>query len=244
MTVRRLGDPSLPCLIWIHGLGESSVSFEPVVAALPRHQHILVDLPGYGRSPHPDTAVPLVDVAAHLAHWLANQPPAVLIGHSLGGVLAQLVAEQAPAAVRGVIDVDGNLTRGDCTFSAAAAAYSLADFVDHGFAELRAQVYAKGATQVPLRGYHAAMCFASPQVFYRHAVDLLELSSSDTLAPRLAALPCSKLFVAGVPDGISAISRARLDAVGVPWVGLEPAGHWVYLDQLARFAELVERFAA
>jgi len=242
MSVRRVGHPTHPCLVWIHGLGESSVSWESVVAALPLHHHILVDLPGYGRSPHPEVADSLVDTAAHLARWLANQPPAVLVGHSMGGVLAQLVGEQAPAAVRGIIDVDGNLTRGDCTFSAAAAAYSLDDFVDHGFAALRDSVYADGATRAPLRGYHAAMCFASPHVFHRHACDLVELSTTDTLAPRLAELACKKLFVAGVPDGICAASRARLEQTRVPWVGLEPAGHWVYLDQRDAFVDVVARF--
>jgi pimeloyl-ACP methyl ester carboxylesterase len=88
------------------------------------------------------------------------------------------------------------------------------------------------------------MCFASPEMFHRHALDLVDMSTADTLAPRLAALPCKKLFVAGVPDGICAASRARLDAVGVSWVGVEPAGHWVHLDQLARFAQLVEQFTA
>lgn len=241
MMVRR-HEGRGPRVVWIHGLGESSVSFEPVVAKLPGYRHVLVDLPGYGRSPWPDGAPGLDEIATRLAHWLDDEQPATIIGHSMGGVLCTMIAERT--AVRGVVGIDGNLTRGDCTFSALAAAYTLEDFVARGFAEMRAQVYVDGARRPELRTYHAAMCFASPQVFHRHALELVELSSGGTLTPRLAALHVPALFVAGVPDGVCVESRALLDQHGVRWLGLEPAGHWVYLDQLERFAAAVDGFLA
>jgi 3-oxoadipate enol-lactonase len=231
-----------PRVVWIHGLGESSVSFEPVVAKLPGYEHVLVDLPGYGRSPWPDATLGLGEVARELASWLDEEAPATIIGHSMGGVLCTMIAEHT--AVRAVIDIDGNLTRGDCTFSALAAAYSLDDFVAHGFAEIRAKTYADGATRPELRTYHAAMCFASPQMFHRHALELVELSSAGTLTARLAALHVPKLYIGGVPGGVCPESRAELDHHKVPWRGIEPAGHWVYLDQLDRFTAEVARFLA
>ncbi len=236
MSVRRVG--AGPRLVWIHGLGESSTSFDPVVAKLPGHEHVLVDMPGYGRAAWPDAPLGLPALADHLATWLP--PDAVVIGHSMGGVLATLVATRTK--VRGIVDIDGNLTIGDCTFSAQAKAYSLEDFVAHGFAAMRAKVYADGATRPELRTYHAAMCFASPHVFHRHACELVELSSGGTLGPALASLSVPSLFVAGVPDGICAESRALLDRLGVRWVGIEPAGHWVYLDQLDGFVSELDRF--
>lgn len=238
MAVRRVGQG--PRVVWIHGLGESSVSFEPVIAKLPGFTHVLVDLPGYGRSPWPGGALPLGVVADVLAKWLDEAHPSTVIGHSMGGVLCTLVAERT--AVRAVINIDGNLTRGDCTFSALASAYALDDFIARGFAEMRAKVYADGQTKPELRTYHAAMCFASPAMFHKHALELVEMSTAATLGPRLAALHVPKLFVAGVPDGICTESRALLDQLGVRWVGIEPAGHWVYLDQLDRFADAVRGF--
>ncbi|NVB81812.1 MAG: alpha/beta hydrolase [Kofleriaceae bacterium] len=236
LSVRRTG--AGPRIVWIHGLGESSVSFEPVLAKLPGYEHVLVDMPGYGRATWPDAPLGLPALADHLAAWLPAD--SVVIGHSMGGVLATLIAERT--RVRGVVDIDGNLTRGDCTFSAQAQAYSEDEFVAHGFAAMRAKVYADGATRPELRTYHAAMCFASPQVFHRHACELVEMSSAGTLGAQLAALAVPKLFVAGVPDGICAESRALLDRLGVRWAGIEPAGHWVYLDQLERFVAEVDRF--
>jgi pimeloyl-ACP methyl ester carboxylesterase len=228
--------------VWIHGLGESSVSFEPVIAKLAGYEHVLVDLPGYGRSPWPDAAKSLPEVAEQHGRWLDAESPATIIGHSMGGVLCTMIAERT--AVRAVVNIDGNLTRGDCTFSASASAYSLEDFVARGFAELRAQVYADGARRPELRTYHAAMCFASPHMFHRHSLELVELSTAGTLGPRLAALHVPKLFVAGVPDGICPESRALLDQLRVRWIGIEPAGHWVYLDQLERFTAQLAAFLA
>ena len=242
MSVRRVGHG--PAIVWIHGLGESSTSFDPVIGhpALAGFTHVLVDLPGYGRSAWPDAPTTLAALADHLTTWLAAQPPAGVVGHSMGGVLATLVAERGPA--RAVIDIDGNLSHGDCTFSLMAATATLAEFTARGFALMRDAVYARGLDARPLRGYHAAMMFASPTVFHAHATDLVAMSDVEDLAPRLARLACPHLFVAGIPDGICAYSRGLLDQHQVRWVGIEPAGHWVYLDQTGKFAAAIEHFLA
>jgi pimeloyl-ACP methyl ester carboxylesterase len=239
MSVRRTG--AGPELVWIHGLGESSTSFDPVVARLSKFSHTLVDLPGYGRSAWPEVPSGLEETADLLATWLRERPPAVVIGHSMGGVLATMIGERD--AAKKIIDVDGNLSFGDCTFSLEAGAYDEDAFAARGFAELRARVYSEGATKPELRGYHAAMCFASPRVFHRQAANLVALSTGGTLAPRLAALRIATLFIAGVPGGICEASRQLLDHHRISWVGVTPAGHWVYLDQLEQFAELVAHFA-
>lgn len=239
MIVRsRKGDG--PTIVWIHGLGESSLSFDPVAAhpALARYDHVLPDLPGYGRSLDPDAPTKLEALADRLAKWVA--PDAILVGHSMGGVLATLVAERAK--VRAIVNVDGNISHGDCTFSAMASAYTLDEFRATGFARMRDAVYLRGLEEKPLRGYHAAMYFAQPEVFHGHAADLVSLSDTEQLGPRMRDLGCPHLFIAGVPDGICEYSRALLERIGARWVGIEPAGHWVYLDQLERFATHVDAF--
>lgn len=227
MCVRRRGDG--PELVWIHGLGESSTAFDGVAERLAGFTHVLVDLPGYSRSPWPADAMSLDALADHLARWLGERAPAALVGHSMGGVLATLIAERAP--VRAVVNIDGNISPGDCTFSGRA--------LQVGFAQLKTEILGKPG--VPAT-YYAAMCFASPDMFHRHARDLVEMSATLQLAPRFAALPVPALFIAGVPDGICAESRALLDRAGARWVGIEPAGHWVYLDQPERFGSEVAEF--
>jgi pimeloyl-ACP methyl ester carboxylesterase len=239
MMVRRFGEG--PEIVWVHGLGEWSVGFDALAAhpALAGFSHVLPDLPGYGRSPWPEHPEGLEPLADRLASWIGDRRPA-LIGHSMGGVLATLIAERI--AVRAVVNVDGNLSRGDCTFSAKGAAYALDDFLAHGFATMRAGVYERGLTEPPLRGYHAAMCAASPRVFHHHALQLIALSEPETLVTRLAALRAPALFIAGVPGGICEHSRGLLDRHGVRWVGLSPAGHWVHADQAEAFVSAVAGF--
>jgi pimeloyl-ACP methyl ester carboxylesterase len=239
MTVRRFG--AGPEIVWIHGLGESSVSFDPVAKMLDGFTHVLPDLPGYGRSPWGYAPMGLEAQAARLSTWLGERPPAIVIGHSMGGVLATLIAERT--RVRAVINIDGNISHADCTFSGPAALFTADDFAHRGFRAMRDDVYRKGVDDLPLRGYHAAMCFASPAVFHRHAGDLVAMSEREDLAQRFGALNCPSLFIAGVPDGISANSRLMLERHNVRWVGIEPAGHWVYLDQPEQFiAALRELF--
>lgn len=246
MVVRRVG-AGPTTLVWIHGLGEQSASFDPVTEhpALAAFAHVLVDLPGYGRSAWPTEGDPvetLDGLAAHLVAWLATMPPAILVGHSMGGVLATLIAERI--SVRGVVNIDGNCSRGDCTFSSQALGHTAGSFARHAFPAMRDRIYESGLADRPLRGYHAALCMASPWQFHANAIDLVQLSEREELARRFAALSCPRVFVAGVPHGICARSRALLDEAGVPWVGLAPAGHWVFLDQLAPFAALVAKLVA
>ena len=242
MSVRRWG--AGPELVWIHGLGESATSFDPIATRpeLAGYTHVLPDLPGYGRSAWHDAPRSLDALADRLAGWLGARPAAALIGHSMGGVLATLIAERAP--VRAVVDIDGNLSSGDCTFSAQAAAYTADAFAAGGFAAMRDAVFVRAASEPPLRGYHAAMVYACPEVFHAHAAELVAMSAREDLPRRLAALRAPALFVAGVPGGVCARSRALLAEVGARWIGIEPAGHWVYLDQPDRFTEQVAAFLA
>jgi pimeloyl-ACP methyl ester carboxylesterase len=237
MVVRRTGEGRE--LVWIHGLGEQSASFDRVVALLPGYQHVLVDLPGYGRAPWPAEPASLAAVADRLAAWIGDRRP-ILAGHSQGGVLAHWIAERIPTAA--VIDIEGNLSRGDCTLSARAAAFTLADFIAHGFDTIRDEIYKRGIADEALRGYYAALRMTSPQVLHRHATELVALSSAETRVRRLAALAVPVLFIAGVPEGVCERTRALLDAHRVQWVAIEPSGHWPFVDQPQAFATAVANF--
>ena len=244
MAVRSRGSGSRT-LIWLHGLGESGRCFDAISAdpALSPYRHVIPDLPGYGRAPWPARARSLVETADELAAWLAARADeAVLIGHSLGGVLATLCVERHPAAARAIIDVDGNVCVDDCTFSSRIAAFAEADAA-RAAEEVWTWVAARAGTDAALRGYAASLAFADPAVLWRHAVDLVALSSADTLAARRAALPLPFLYVAGAPGGASTRSRALLAAAGVDVEAVEPAGHWPFIDQPRAFADTVADFA-
>jgi pimeloyl-ACP methyl ester carboxylesterase len=95
------GPQQAPALVLIHGSGDSSGSWGPVVPALAGRYHVVrVDLPGHGRSlPAPSYDVP--EQAGRLAAVLdeLGLRPAAVVGHSSGGYVATALAEQRPDLV-------------------------------------------------------------------------------------------------------------------------------------------------
>ncbi|MCU0230453.1 MAG: alpha/beta hydrolase [Acidobacteria bacterium] len=230
-------------LFYIHGLGESGLSFEGLLAAeaLASYRQVAPDIPGYGRSAWPEPAPTLDETVEALADFWRrrSETPAIVVGHSLGGVLGQILAERHPELVHALIDVDGNKAGADAVFSSRAAALPLDEFVANGFDRLREAVQRSGRTDPAQRGYYASLRLADPRVFHRHSLDLVALSQGEGLARRLAALPLPKYYVAGSPGGASARGLELLREAGVPVLAVAPAGHWPFLDQPDLFVALL-----
>lgn len=94
-----------PTLVLLHYWGGSSRTWGPVVERLAGRDVITIDARGWGRSrelPGPYTVEQQArDVAAVVAE--AGVTDYVLIGHSMGGKVAQLVAAGRPAGLRGIV---------------------------------------------------------------------------------------------------------------------------------------------
>jgi len=249
MFLRVCGDAALQGpMLWLHGLGESGLSFEPIVqhSQLAGWRHLVPDLPGYGRSAWPRQVLSLTEQASRLAAWLNSrgEQPAVVVGHSMGAVLGLLLADRHPSSVRALINVEGNVSLDDCFFSGQAARLGFDEFLAGGFAQLRDTVYQDGLGDPPLRGYYASLRLADPHSYHRHSRDLVALSAAGSLAGRMAALPMPVHFVAGAPHGVSERSQALLRAAGVSSTTITPAGHWPFIDQPEAFAATMQRVLA
>ncbi|WP_125100529.1 alpha/beta fold hydrolase [Leucobacter chromiireducens] len=97
-----------PQLVALHGAGLNAHSFDPLLLALDVPA-LALDLPGHGRSAwradgdyRPDHLA--VDVETALEQRAPE--PVVLLGHSLGGLTAALVAAARPELVRALVIVD------------------------------------------------------------------------------------------------------------------------------------------
>jgi pimeloyl-ACP methyl ester carboxylesterase len=242
------GERPDPVAVLVHGLGESGLCFERIALhpALAPWRVIVPDLPGYGRSAWADPPLPLASLADRLAQWLAERlaSPVAIVGHSMGGVVAQLLAERHPRRVRCVIDVDGNLSTGDCTFSSRAAAVSLQEHLGGRFEALCDAVYRQGARCPAHRGYYASLRLCDPRAFHLHARELEDLSRGEGLARRLAALSMPVHFVAGVPGGAAPRSLELLAEAGLRPHLIDPSGHWPFLDRPDEFASVLGRVLA
>ena len=93
------GDP----LLFIHGLGASSLEWEPQIREFARsHQVITLDLRGHGRSERPTGPYTMALFAADSAAVLnaIGVGPAHVVGVSMGGSVAFQLALDAPELVR------------------------------------------------------------------------------------------------------------------------------------------------
>jgi pimeloyl-ACP methyl ester carboxylesterase len=232
-------------LLYIHGLGESGLCFEHLLdhPGLKEWRQLVPDLPGYGRSPRCEEPMTLTDQADCLANWLRNSKvdcdatPVIVIGHSMGGVTGLLFCERHPDLTVGLVDVEGNKSRNDCVFSGHAAKQNLGNFLAGGFDQMRDAVFHEGQEDVAKRGYYVSLRLADPRAFYLNSQELIKMSEQEDMAKRLASLPIPSYYIAGVPDGVSERSRQLLVEAGVAWIGIEPSGHWPFIDQTERFVQ-------
>lgn len=108
LHVRDHGGDGTP-LVLLHGAGRSLADWDASAAVLTAgHRVLAVDLPGHGRSPGVSPwAIPAV--VRHIADALDahDVPDAVVVGHSLGGLVAVECARAYEGRVRAAVNLDG-----------------------------------------------------------------------------------------------------------------------------------------
>jgi pimeloyl-ACP methyl ester carboxylesterase len=93
------GPATAPTFVLIHGIGVSGRYFRPLIRELSRHfQVVCLDLPGFGHSSRPQSALSVKDLADVVAQLLTQQcwPQPILVGHSMGCQIVALLLTQYP----------------------------------------------------------------------------------------------------------------------------------------------------
>lgn len=101
LQYRDWGEPQLPPLLILHGLGAHAHSWDHVAAALADHYRIIVpDLRGHGRSSWAPayTWQLFLEDALHLITAI-GVPQVAVCGHSLGGRVAYMLASRHPERI-------------------------------------------------------------------------------------------------------------------------------------------------
>lgn len=105
LNVLRLGD-SGPHLVFLHGLFGQGRNWMSIAKAFAdSHRITLVDLPNHGRSSWTEH-VDYLDMAAEVAALLESDGAATVVGHSMGGKVAMVLALTRPELVQRLVVAD------------------------------------------------------------------------------------------------------------------------------------------
>lgn len=184
----------------------------------------------------------LPEMAATL---LAERPGAhVLVGCSMGGMLALEAARQAPERVRGIALL-GTTARPDTPELIALRTQACELFAQGRMdevlqANLMFAFHPSNAVQAPLLAAYLAM-------IHRAGADQLITQNRAVMAradlrPGLAALRCPVLVVCGDGDALTPLARAQEMAAAIPAARLEvvaQAGHMLTMEQPQRVNALL-----
>jgi pimeloyl-ACP methyl ester carboxylesterase len=103
----RWGDPKAPAVLALHGWLDNAASFSPMAPFLEGLQILALDLPGHGHSQHRPAGARyhLLDYLPAVTETLdaLGLNDVILMGHSLGGAIAGLIAATVPDRVKSLI---------------------------------------------------------------------------------------------------------------------------------------------
>lgn len=227
-----------PVLVFLHGLGSASSSYFPRAVVHPRlrdHRALLIDLLGYGYSDRPDGFDYTMEGQAGIVVSLFRDlgvSGSVLVGHSMGGSIAILVAAAAPRLVDRLIAAEGNLDPGPGTVSGQITAMSEEEFVSHGHAD-----FVQAMRDAGFPDYAGTVQACDPAALHRSAVSLIA-PRRPTYRDRLARLELPRTFVYGEKN-VPNPDVDRLTAYGVDVRVIPESGHDMLVDNPDGFAEAV-----
>lgn len=227
-------------LVFLHGIGGGRAAWDRQVPFFSGRGYrcIAWDAPGYGGTPAVDP-YSFENVARALGTALPD--PAVLVGHSMGGMIAQEAWAQFPERICGLA----------LTFTSAAFGGAGSDFA-RKFIEARIQpldigrsmneIAARlmpamhGGISDPLGLMHAASVMATvPPDTYRKAVAMLTTFDRRALLPTISV---PTLVLAGSDDLVappSAMEKMAQKIPGAQYVCLPGCGHLGPMDQPEAF---------
>jgi pimeloyl-ACP methyl ester carboxylesterase len=224
-----------PARLYLHGLGASSPAYFAAAAAHPLlagRRSLLLDLLGFGISDRPadfDYTLEAHADAVAAAVAAAGLNRVEVVGHSMGGAIAIVLAHRHPELVARLLLVDANLDpitpSRQRIGSSGIAGYTEAEFLAGGRAEVAERVG-------PF--WWSTMRLAGPEGLYRSAVHLAR-GSEPTMRELLLGLDLPRTFLHpaadGEPEGVDGLRAAGVRVVAVP-----DCGHNIMLDNPEGFA--------
>ena len=228
-------------IVFLHGFGSTKEDYADVVLndAFSDRGFLAYDAPGCGQSDCADLeriSIPfLVDTA--LAMLESNGIDKFhLVGHSMGGLTALMLAHAQPDRVLSFTDIEGNIAPEDCFLSRQIIEHADPDpdaFFD-AFIEraLHQPAYASALYSASLR--HKVRPGAVKGIF----TSMVELSDHGDLMSKFLGLRCPKMFMYGEQNN-SLSYLEHIESNGVRLSEIPACGHFpMYSNPTVMWAEI------
>jgi 3-oxoadipate enol-lactonase len=242
-------------VVCVHGLGGSSNTWTPLMPALVRHRVVRVELPGSARSHRAEGALSIArfcDAVQTVCSRLCIAR-AHLLGHSLGTIVCQHIAMQAPGLVRSLALFGPLIAPPDAARTAIAAraqkarGEGVAGMHEIALALVQVAISADSRQRRPL-----ATAFVRESLMRQdcegYARTCEALASAEPAA--VERIACPVLLVTGDEDGVAPPQsvRAMADrlhaAPSVKVVVLSRCGHWTPIERPDECARELRDFLA
>jgi len=247
---RDLGGSGDPPLVILHGMLGSSRNWQTAGRDLAAHHRVFaLDLRNHGFSPQvPEMTYEAM--AADVEAWLDAQgiARATLLGHSMGGKTAMLLACRQPARVARLIVVD--IAPKDYVWPARRTEFAAMNELDLNTLKTRAEAELRMETRVPdgtLRKFLLSNLDRTPEGGWRWLINLPVLTAALSTLEQNPLLPDDRfagptLFITGAqstyvkPTDVTAIHRhfpsARIET-------LSQSGHNPHIEAREAFLSAV-----
>lgn len=232
-------------ILFLHGFGSCKEDLADAILhpTLQHHGYIAFDAPGCGHTQSDDFStndIPFLVATslAVLSHFQISRFH--LIGHSMGGLTALLLAHNHPARVLSFIDIKGNLAPEDCFLSRQIIDFPADDpesFLDAFIARTRvAKSFSSPLYASTLRARVRAP--AVRPIFE----SMVRLSDGEDLLGMFLGLPCERMFMFGEENaGLSYLGALR-EREGVELAEIERSGHFPMYSNPVEMWKRIEWF--
>lgn len=247
-------------IVFLHGFGSTKEDYADIVfhSAFDGQAIIAFDAPGCGetRCSLPHTSPAQTDTTEALSHinipFLVETALGVLdalevdtfhlVGHSMGGLTALMLAHHNPERVMSFVDIEGNIAPEDCFLSRQIISHDHAD-PQQFFAE-----FVERTRQTP--AFSSALYAASLQHKVRAGAvrgifeSMVDLSDNAALMDKFLNLPCPTMFMYG-EQNTSLSYLTHIQAQGVQLAEIPCCGHFpMYSNPTAMWAAIAAFYSA
>ena len=232
-----------PPVLFLHGFGGTKEDYADAALhpALAGRSLIAYDAPGCGETTCGDLAavsIPFLVATAEAVLAALSVGQFHVVGHSMGGLTALLLADRDPARVASFVDIEGNVAPEDCFLSRQIVDHPhpdpagfLAEFTDRVWhsGEYSAAMYASGLA-------HKVRAEAVRPIFE----SMVDLSDHGDLLQRFLALPFPRMFVFGEQNRRLSYLPTLAEG-GVELADIPHSGHWpMYSNAPEMWSRIVE----